>query len=530
VNYVRKWGRDFAAWRDTAGTYVQTPIVDDAGKDPTGQTFNIFRLTSDPGARQFELGNSDLAFTDIHALSANVTKRMTRWYANAGVTYLRANGTVGGSIRSTSIQQRSGLEFSQFGRNPNDFVNADGRLNGDVGWQYKLQTVVKLPSAFRHRRVSTREGAHRLRTRAIPRRSPGVVHDHRAAAARRSRSSSFRHHRRCPGAEGVSLGRGARLGVFLDILNLNNENALQSVVSASVTSSSSQFPTTFVAPRRLMLSGKFTSELPVTVMFWPVALFMAISMAIGLYTYTKVRGSGARFAVCERSLPFIVVGTALMAQAVDGNSTLGAVSLTYTTSVWAGLMISAGLALSLVVVGRFLAAPLNRMNLLTLPEFFYRRYGRHTELLVSIVTIVSFLILIAGNLSAVAWVLSVVSGITYLPALVTAALVIVVYTIAGGLYSAIWTDFFQEYLALVGFAAAAVWVLMTRGFGNLIAAVPSSTVDLSSLVSLQAGALVNWAGLIALVFGNAMALDFMERVFAARDGRTARAPATTAPR
>jgi SSS family solute:Na+ symporter len=257
-------------------------------------------------------------------------------------------------------------------------------------------------------------------------------------------------------------------------------------------------------------------------MFWPVVIFMTISLAIGLYTYTKVRGSGARFAVCERSLPFIVVGTALMAQAVDGNSTLGAVSLTYTSSVWAGLMISTGLALSLVVVGRFLAAPLNRMNLLTLPEFFYRRYGRQTELLVSMVTIVSFLILIAGNLSAVAWVLSVVSGINYLPALVISALVIVAYTIAGGLYSAIWTDFFQEYLALVGFAAAAAWVLMTRGFSTLIASVPASTVDLSSLLSLKAGALVNWAGLVALVFGNAMALDFMERVFAARDGRTAR--------
>ena len=246
-----------------------------------------------------------------------------------------------------------------------------------------------------------------------------------------------------------------------------------------------------------------------TVMFWPVVIFMATSLAIGLYTYTKVRGSGARFAVCERSLPFIVVGTALMAQAVDGNSTLGAVSLTYTSSVWAGLMISAGLALSLVVVGRFLAAPLNRMNLLTLPEFFYRRYGRQTELLVSIVTIVSFLILIAGNLSAVAWVLSVVSGIDYAPALVISALVIVAYTIAGGLYSAIWTDFFQEYLALVGFTAAALWVLMTTGFSTLIASVPASTVDLSSLVSLKAGALVNWAGLVALVFGNAMALDFM---------------------
>ena len=258
-----------------------------------------------------------------------------------------------------------------------------------------------------------------------------------------------------------------------------------------------------------------------TVMFWPVVVFMAISLAIGLYTYTQVRGSSARFTVCDKSLPLIVVGTTLMAQAVDGNSTLGAVSITYGSSVWAGLMISLGLGTSLFVVGRFLAAPLNRMNLLTLPEFFYRRYGQRTELLVSLLTIVSFTVLIAGNLSAVAWVLSVVSGSSYLSALVVTTAVIVTYTIAGGLYSAVWTDFLQVYAALVGFAAAAVWLIATRGVDSMVAAVPAATVDLSTLLSRDNGALVNWAGMIALGLGNTMALDFMERVFAARDGRTA---------
>jgi hypothetical protein len=185
---------------------------------------------------------------------------------------------------------------------------------------------------------------------------------------------------------------------------------------------------------------------------------------------------------------------------VDGNSTLGAVSITYTGSVWAGLMISVGLALSLVLVGRFLASPLNRMNLLTLPEFFYRRYGQHTELLVSVLTIVSFTVLIAGNLSAVAWVLSVVSGSQYLPALIVATLVIVAYTIAGGLYSAVWTDFVQLY-PLVGFVAAALWLIVTR-IREMVAAVPASAVDFSSVAQLE-GALANWAGIIALVFGNA---------------------------
>lgn len=259
-----------------------------------------------------------------------------------------------------------------------------------------------------------------------------------------------------------------------------------------------------------------------TVMFWPVVIFMAASLAIGLYTYTQVRGSSTRYTVCGKSMPFLVIGTALLAQAVDGNATLGNVSLTYTSGVWTGFMIPLGLALSLFLVGRFLAAPLNRMTLLTLPEFFYRRYDKHTELLVSILTIVCFTVLIAGNLSAVAWVLSVVGGIDYLPALVITVLVIVAYTMAGGLYSAIWTDFFQIHVALIGFVVSAVWVIATRGWGPLLAGVPPEKVDLSGLVNLQAGALANWAGMIALALGNAMALDFMERVFAAKSPDTAR--------
>ena len=259
-----------------------------------------------------------------------------------------------------------------------------------------------------------------------------------------------------------------------------------------------------------------------TVMFWPVVIFMAISLAVGLYTWTQVRGSSERFTVCGKSMPFFIIGTALLAQAVDGNATLGNTTLTYTSGIWAGIMIPAGLALSLFIVGRFLAAPLNRMNLLTLPEFFYRRYGKYTEALVSCLTVVCFTVLIAGNLSAVAWILSVVSGLSYGASLIIATAVIVSYTIAGGLYSAIWTDFFQIHIALIGFVASAVWLVATYGWPHILAGVPAAKLDLSGILSTKAGALPNWAGMISLAFGNAMALDFMERVFAAKSPETAR--------
>jgi solute:Na+ symporter, SSS family len=259
-----------------------------------------------------------------------------------------------------------------------------------------------------------------------------------------------------------------------------------------------------------------------TEMFWPVVIFIAISLAIGLYTYTQVRGSAVRYTVCEKSMPFIVIDTALLAQAVDGNATLGNTSLTYSTGVWTGAVIPIGLAISLFLVGRFLAAPLNQMDLMTLPEFFYRRYGRVTELLVSVLTVVCFTVLIAGNLAAVAWILSVVTAMDYGTSLVVATAIIATYTIAGGLYSAIWTDFFQIHVALIGFVASAVWIIYTRGWTTIVSSVPVEKIDLSGLTSLHAGALTNWANLIALAFGNAMALDFMERVFAAKNGRTAR--------
>lgn len=259
-----------------------------------------------------------------------------------------------------------------------------------------------------------------------------------------------------------------------------------------------------------------------SVMFWPVVIFMAISLCIGLYTYTQVQGSSRRYTVCGKSMPFLVVGTALAAQAIDGNATLGNVSLSLTNSLWAGAAIPIGLAASLFIVGRFLADPLNRMNLLTLPEFFYRRYSKSAELLASILTIVCFIVLVAGNLSAVAWILSVVSGLGYGTSLAISTCVILIYTIAGGLYAAIWTDFFQIHVAIAGFLLAAGFLIWTRGVDGVMAGVPQSITSLSALTEIPNGALVNWSYIISLAFGNAMALDFMERVFAAKSGGTAR--------
>ncbi len=78
VNFVNKKGRDLQAWQDTEGTYVKVPFVDTLGTDPppTGRTFDVFSLTSDPAARKFWITNPPGVFTDVHAVTLALNRPM----------------------------------------------------------------------------------------------------------------------------------------------------------------------------------------------------------------------------------------------------------------------------------------------------------------------------------------------------------------------------------------------------------------------------------------------------------------------
>jgi Na+/proline symporter len=99
---------------------------------------------------------------------------------------------------------------------------------------------------------------------------------------------------------------------------------------------------------------------------------------------------------------------------------------------------------------------------------------------------------------------------------------VLIYTFSGGLFSSAATDVVQLYPAIIAFVIAPIILIATFGWDFFAAAIPEGYADLSGLTSIENGALINWAGILALAFGDIVALDFMERVFAAKDERTAK--------
>ena len=256
-----------------------------------------------------------------------------------------------------------------------------------------------------------------------------------------------------------------------------------------------------------------------------VLAFLALSLIVGTLTSRLVKKSSKRYMIAGKSLPLFFVGTMLAAQSIDGNSSLGNVSLVYQFGFWAGAAIPIGLGICLILTGTVYGRRLNKMAMLTLPDFYYRRFGNAAEGISGILMMISFIVLVAGNFAASGFILSTVLEIDFFWAMLLASIIVLIYTYAGGLFSSAYTDIFQIYLAIGSFWAA--FIFFAGGFsgvqfGAILGNAPPEYLDLSGLFDMGNGALVNWAGILALGLGDLVALDFMERVFSAKDGKTAR--------
>ena len=130
-----------------------------------------------------------------------------------------------------------------------------------------------------------------------------------------------------------------------------------------------------------------------------IVIAIVISFLIGFATLFLVQGEAENFFVAGRSLPLWIVAMTLGAQSIDSNAILGNADLSYKFHFYDGAVLPIGLGLSLILNGLFLARHINNeTDVLTLPDILAKRYGKVPEILVSIATIVSFMMLLAGNL------------------------------------------------------------------------------------------------------------------------------------
>ena len=99
------------------------------------------------------------------------------------------------------------------------------------------------------------------------------------------------------------------------------------------------------------------------------------------------------------------------------------------------------------------------------------------------------------------------------------AVIAVAYTGTGGLIADAYTAIIQMSLVLIGAVGLLIWMISNHG---LQIAEGTGPLALGQLSDPAQGAVINWATLIALGIGDIVAIDFMQRVFAAKSPDAAR--------
>jgi SSS family solute:Na+ symporter len=203
-----------------------------------------------------------------------------------------------------------------------------------------------------------------------------------------------------------------------------------------------------------------------------VALYLSISIVIGLRV-RKYIANMTDYIGAGRA-----IGTALGVATMTGTE-MGLVTVMYSaqkgfTGGFAAFHIAlvAGFVTLLVGISGFIVAKLRALEVLTIPEFYEKRFDRKTRILGGIM-------LAFGGILNMGLFLRVGSmfivGVTGMPAegwalpavMVTLLTLVLIYTVLGGMVSVVITDYIQFVVLSLGSLVAIGFVIATLGWENI---------------------------------------------------------------
>jgi solute:Na+ symporter, SSS family len=244
-------------------------------------------------------------------------------------------------------------------------------------------------------------------------------------------------------------------------------------------------------------------------------------MTIGLRLGRHVRGA-SDFFVAGRSLGPGLIFSTMLAANIGAGSTVGATGLGYAGGLAAWWWVGAA-AIGQVILAFSVGPAIRRVaaahDLRTVGDYLEFRYDRSIRAIISVLLWIGSLAILAGQLIALASILSVVAGVPFPVGCTIGGLVITVYYTAGGLLTAAWINVIQLAVKLGGFALALPLVLHgVGGWGELAALRPGDDAYWSF-------ARVGPPGLIYLItLGPAFVISpgLLQKIFGARDDRAVR--------
>lgn len=257
--------------------------------------------------------------------------------------------------------------------------------------------------------------------------------------------------------------------------------------------------------------------------FLIIFLYITGILIYGFYKAREVKNTEDYLVAGRKATILPLVGTLVMTE-----------FNTATLMGWAKIGYSAGLFATMVpvifIVGYgfytlFAAKNWKRVNCISVAEMFEERYGKDVRMIVSIINIFLLLILCSAYLKAASLIFYTAFGLSLNATIIIICLVVLAFTLAGGLISVIWTDLASFFVTIITVPALFFIALKkSGGMEGLKNVYPPNYLGWKIIENwndpiLSTKFIISYCFLLTMLYFNAP--WYAQRMFAAKDEKNA---------
>ncbi|MBA2405509.1 MAG: sodium:solute symporter family protein [Bdellovibrionales bacterium] len=255
-------------------------------------------------------------------------------------------------------------------------------------------------------------------------------------------------------------------------------------------------------------------------LFW-IGLYVLTMLIKGIWVSRSIKTQDDYF-LGGRTLGPYLATFSIFATWFGAETCIGTAGSVYSEGLSAIHADPLGYTLCLLIMAFFFAKILWRKNITTIPDLFRKRFSGNTEKLAAVLMIPGSIIWAAAQIRALGQIVHANTSVGVDIAVTGAAIVVIGYTMLGGLLADAYNDLIQGIAVIIGiFIVFFAVVSDMGGIGPAMAVIPMDKLSFSGGEGASLGFLGNLELWMVPILGSLMAQELVSRVVASRSEKVA---------
>ncbi len=207
-------------------------------------------------------------------------------------------------------------------------------------------------------------------------------------------------------------------------------------------------------------------------------VYMAVMIMVGIICSKKIKNY-EDFTIAGRNIPFWRNVHSISASAIGAGATMGVAGMVFADGI-SGLWLGIGAALGLLFCGLFLAKKLRESGKITVPDIMKEQYGQKVADWITVLNLFALIALTAGQVRALGTITQTfIPSLSILQACIVMGIVMITYTVLGGLVAASYTDSINMIIMIIAVMVVLpiLSITNTGGFAVMAQKLPPSYFD-----------------------------------------------------